>query len=614
MESDNYKITEEVIKENDINKEQQQNENGIDSDNNIMLKKTVRENDIFKKEEIEKKFSFKSFYEKKKVTVIEYIVFTAFSLCLTVFLTIKLGIEVYTFARDKYNFNLKGLEEDKFFGGHRDYNNFVWKAFRTNLSSILIFATIMVTINQLIKRFTRLEIVKIFYLLFGLGYNLFLHKLTFIYVFLFLVFEYILCFFYPYLGKICFIILTWFICIAIKAGLELDFITTPDFLDFLPYYKDIYDPFLSFGVVFQFIMLKTISYNMEYSTMYENETSKMEKLNEEKKKHFQKCKDCQEGYFCPTTLKKYIILKQSDFSFVNYLIYTLYPSFYVAGPTIMYHTFIFQLQNKESKHYNFFFKKKVIYIIKCFVIFVLMEIFNHFIYVNALLNNPSNKDALEQFKEDYPKYIYFFLIFNTLVDVFMKYEVIWKISRLWGWMDGICCEENINRCIYNNYSFEGFWRQWHRSFNIWLIRYMYIPMGGSKKKFINTFIIFSFVALWHEVKLHLLVWGWTIYLTLIPEIIIKRYFNKKERQHLTNYFWFRYLRAFVCSIDILLMIFSNLCGYGFEKEDIIDYFKEIFQLAGVLGVLGFLVYFAINTFPMFFVRDLEEANGIKKNY
>ena len=206
------------------------------------------------------------------------------------------------------------------------------------------------------------------------------------------------------------------------------------------------------------------------------------------------------------------------------------------------------------------------------------------------------------------------MVFNRLVFVFLKYDVIWKISRLWGWMDGILCEENINRCIYNNYSFEGFWRQWHRSFNIWLIRYMYIPMGGSNKKFLNTFVIFSFVALWHEIELHLLIWAWTIYLTLIPEIIIKRFFNKKETQYLTNYFRFRYLRALVCSIDILLLVISNLCGYGFETEDILDSFKEIYEFAGVLGILSFLGFFALNTFPMFFVRDLEEANGIKKNY
>ncbi len=610
MESDNNSISEEIIKESDVNKEEKDEEKQEEKDEEKQEEKPEKQ-----VEEIENKFSFKSFYEKKKVTVIEYIVYTVISLGLTCFLTIKLGYTIYTFVRDNYNFDLDGItQEHAFFGGYRDSSEFVWKSFRNNLLIYSIFATIMVIVNKIVKRFLNLKIVKIFYLLFGVGFSCYLHRILFLVLFLVLVIEYILCLCYRYLGKILFIILTWLICIATEVCLEFHYIRVYEFLYSWPEY--IINQYVGLDVVFQFILLKIISFNMEYSTMYENDTSKMEKLNAEKEKHFQECKDCQEGYFCLTTLKKYIILKQSDFSFVNLLIYTLYPAFYVAGPTIMYHTFIFQLQNKENKHNNIFFKKKVIFIIKCLVIFIAFEIFNHFVYITALLNDKKwrNKEALKKFKEDNPHYIYFFLVFNRLVFVFMKYDVIWKISRLWGWMDGICCEENINRCIYNNYSFEGFWRQWHRSFNIWLIRYMYIPMGGSDKKFINTFIIFSFVALWHEVKLHLLVWAWSIYLTLIPEMLIKRYFNKKERQYLTNYFWFRYLRAFVCSIDILLMICSNLCGYGFEANEIVDSFKEIFQMAGVLGVLGFLGFFALNTFPMFFVRDLEEANGIKKNY
>ena len=599
MDQENNSITEKVInKESDIINEEKEKE---------------KENENEK--EIENKFSFKSFYEKKKVTVIEYIVFTALSIGLTVFLTIKLGIEVYTFVRDKYNFNLNGITtEHAFFGGHRDSTEFVWSSFRNNLSLILIFASIMVTINQLLKRFTKLIIVKIVYLLFGLGFAFFLHRISFIYFFLLFIVEYILCLCYRYLGKIVFIILTWLFCIAFKVGCVYKIFIVPNFLDFLPEFIRIY--FVNIDVSIQFIMLKLISFNMEYSIMSENDDDKTEKLNAEKEEHFQKCKDCQEGYFCLTTLKKYIILEKEDFSFFNLLIYTLYPPFYLAGPTIMYHTFIFQLKNPKNKHKEFFFKKKVIYIIKTFVIFVVFEVYNHFIYITALLNNNNinNKNAYKKFKEVKPHYIYFFFVFNRLVFVFMKFEVIWKISRLWGWMDGILCEENINRCVYNNYSFEGFWRQWHRSFNIWLIRYMYIPMGGSKMKFINTFVIFSFVALWHEIKWHLLIWAWTIYLTLIPEMLIKRYFNKKERLYLTDYFWFRYLRAFVCSIDILLMVCSNLSGYGFEEGELVDSFKELFQLAGVLGVLGFLGFFWINTFPMFFVRDLEEANGIKKNY
>ena len=303
MEQDNNNITEKVIKESDIIKEEKENEN---------------------------KFNFKYFYENKKLTVIEYIVFTILSLGVTIFLTIKLGIEVYTFVRDEKGFEgeykLNGISEDTFFGGYRDTTEFVWRSFRNNLLIILIFAAIMVTINQLIKRFFKIEIVKIFYLLFGLGYTCYLHRISIIYIFLVMVFEYILCLCYRYLGRIIFIILTWLICILTKAGLEYNIIVVPKFLDFLP--EVVRNDFVNIGVSFQFIMLKVISFNMEYSIMCENDSSKTEKLNAEKEEHFQKCQVCQEGYFCLTTLKKYIIIEKSDFSFVNLIIYTFYPPFY----------------------------------------------------------------------------------------------------------------------------------------------------------------------------------------------------------------------------------------------------------------------------------------------
>jgi D-alanyl-lipoteichoic acid acyltransferase DltB (MBOAT superfamily) len=30
----------------------------------------------------------------------------------------------------------------------------------------------------------------------------------------------------------------------------------------------------------------------------------------------------------------------------------------------------------------------------------------------------------------------------------------------------------MKRCVNNNFSFEGFWRQWHATLNKWIIRYM----------------------------------------------------------------------------------------------------------------------------------------------
>lgn len=53
----------------------------------------------------------------------------------------------------------------------------------------------------------------------------------------------------------------------------------------------------------------------------------------------------------------------------------------------------------------------------------------------------------------------------SLVFIWYKFVSIWRIFRTWALLDGFDTPENMNRCMLNNYCFEGFWRSWHRSFN-----------------------------------------------------------------------------------------------------------------------------------------------------
>ena len=350
---------------------------------------------------------------------------------------------------------------------------------------------------------------------------------------------------------------------------------------------------------------------MEYANIAEKDFKNNNLTNMDKIRNH--CKECSEGKFCLTALK-FIYVKESDFSFFNLLIYIFYPPFYFSGPIIMFHSFIFQINNYKINRHNDFYGKKKLYLIRCICIFITLEIFNHYIYVNAIMTNKYNSWIFEEFRKNNAYFYYVFLAFNNLVFIFLKFALIWKVARMWGWADGIYAEENMNRCIYNNYSFEGFWRQWHRSYNMWLIRYMYIPLGGASKKLLNTFIIFSFVALWHDLKLNLLLWAWCIYISLIPEIIIKNYFAKEKRQYLKNCMWFRYLRAWICSIVIMLMITANLIGFGIGNKELVDALLNLLKLTTPLRFLFLSIFFAPFTFPMFFIRDLEKKNGINKNY
>ena len=437
----------------------------------------------------------------------------------------------------------------------------------------------------------------------------FLHRLKMIYLIIVLLISYSLCVNYSIFGKNYFIALTWIFCILVKItseiwdGYSIDFLNVSEFLR---------NPLLGWNGVFGLIMLKIISFNMEFSYVAEKDTENNYLTSFEKIKEH--CKDCKKKKFCLTALK-FVYANDSDFTFLNLLIYIFYPPFYFSGPTIMFHSFIFQVNNYDRNGHNETFdRNKIIYFIRCICIFITLEIFNHFIFVNAIMTNKYNSWIFDEFRNNNSYFNYFFLAFNNLVFIFLKFSLIWKVARLWGWADGIYSEENMNRCIYNNYNFEGFWRQWHRSYNVWLIRYMYIPLGGKKKKLLNTFIIFSFVALWHDLKFNLLLWAWTIYVSLIPEIIIKSYFNRDENQYLNNYMWFRYLKSWFSSVVIILMIIANLIGFGIGNKELVDALLNLFKLTTPLRFIKISIFFFPFTFAMFYVRELERINGIKKNF
>lgn len=50
-------------------------------------------------------------------------------------------------------------------------------------------------------------------------------------------------------------------------------------------------------------------------------------------------------------------------------------------------------------------------------------------------------------------------------------------------------------------------------------RYIYVPLGGSNSAIIPKLLVFTFVALWHDLSMRLLVWGWLISLFILPEVI-----------------------------------------------------------------------------------------------
>lgn len=258
--------------------------------------------------------------------------------------------------------------------------------------------------------------------------------------------------------------------------------------------------------VFRFYALRGISFNLELKSnlnYVHNPPYEKELANP--------CNRCQVGDECQKILsdKKTEI---GEFTLLNYLTYMFYLPLYFAGPIIPFNSFIYQLNSQIKYKLNF---DKLYYFGRCIIVLVGLELYTRICHATALMNNTANFKMWADM-EPYEIFMYgWFLLFF----IWFKLCLVWKVARCWALFDGIDPEENMGKCLCQlNYSIQHFWRNWHKSFNQWLIRYMYGPLGGNKTKMLNVWVIFIFVALWHELKFQLLMWALSVCLLMVCEI------------------------------------------------------------------------------------------------
>lgn len=193
-----------------------------------------------------------------------------------------------------------------------------------------------------------------------------------------------------------------------------------------------------------------------------------------------------------------------------------------------------------------------------------------------------------------------------LLSMWLKFLLLWRLCRLWALLDEINPPENMLTCVSNNYSLEKFWKGWHTSFNKWLIQYMYVPMGGSDYRLWNVWVIFVFVALWHDFEWKLIVWGlmnalfYCIEVSIVYDIYI--FTNYISYQVATKRFYktsiaFKLskvqqiiLSTLSGALYILVLVATNLIGYGVGIGGIEALIMKANTIEGYI-VLGTTIYF-----------------------
>lgn len=219
-------------------------------------------------------------------------------------------------------------------------------------------------------------------------------------------------------------------------------------------------------------------------------------------------------------------------SFRKFIVFILFFPQFVAGPILRASDFIPQIDNPTLT------KKKIyigslLFLLGLFKKVLIADPIGY--YTSSVWQNPSKYDSI----------FYWILIFAFVIQVYADFSGYTDMARGMAKVLGYEIPENFRGPLLS-LSMSELWNRWHITLSSWLRDYIYIPLGGSKRgelrTYLNLFITMSLGGLWHGATWNMLIWGMLmgIYLSIerfmriknikiLPEnsltLILKRIFN-----------------------------------------------------------------------------------------
>ena len=533
---------------------------------------------------------------------IEYYSCTALSVFLLSFFTTSAGFKSYNFVIN-HNLELEPSYLTKF----RDYQDLQWKYFRSNFFFFLLIGIVFVSLSKLIKKYSE-ESLKYFYTVSGLCFAFYLIKIRIIYILIAMMIFFVSIKFIN-IGDKNFSILTWTELILLKFGIN----KLENTLGLKNYFKgqnDIDD--ISYEFIITFALLRMLSFNMEYKKIYFDETvpESIFSLNQARSH----CMQCYDHNFCSKCLENTVISDNKDklddsFDLINFINYIFYLPLLFNGPIINYNSFNFQLGIWKDSQHNILLKmNKILYLLKLLLLIIIMEVYNHFLFPIFLFKGEYNTCEPNT---EISLFYYCFICLNVLTFLWLKYAIIWKFWRLFAWTDGIFVEENMNRIIYDIFSLEEFFRGMNRSLNRWIVRYLYIPLGGKNKKYVNIWLIFAIMCLiFNFLNGDYILFSICSCVLLDLEIFVKNMFINKFGEDFNEKIILRYLKYVVSAFYLVILYIVGLLGFHFSLQGIKVLMDNIVAVGGHFYLLIFVLFLLPNVVMMFFVRDMELENCV----
>ncbi len=136
---------------------------------------------------------------------------------------------------------------------------------------------------------------------------------------------------------------------------------------------------------------------------------------------------------------------------------------------------------------------------------------------------------------------------------------------------------------YKAVSIRDFWKRWHMSLTAFLTKYVYIPLGGSRKgkvrTCLNIMIVFLVSGLWHGADWIYILWGALHGLLMVLDRIFSR---PERRKRFTGVRWFGTFLA----VNMLWLLFRSMALIQYQ-----EFLERIFAFRDMGITEGFLQSF-----------------------
>lgn len=377
-------------------------------------------------------------------------------------------------------------------------------------------------------------------------------------------------------------------------------------------------------ILFKFTILRLISFNMDYYWSLDYPGSSPIEVRQPAGIQAGVSNMTKKKQLDPASLSERdrtaIPADAASYNALYYTAYVLYSPLYLSGPIITFNDYISQQRYPSPAVTPM---RNMLYGIRFGLIVLCMELVLHYIYAVAIFK------AEPDWSMYTPGQLSMLGYFNLHI-IWLKLLIPWRFFRLWALLDGIDPPENMVRCMSNNYSALAFWRAWHRSYNRWVVRYLYVPLGGGggggntssrspspksgllarARKIFNQLTVFTFVAIWHDINLRLLMWGWLITFFVLPEVIASMLFPAHRWRSAPNAY--RVLCGIGAVGNILMMMAANLVGFAIGLDGLRGLLGGILSSwSGAMFMLLASGALFVGVQVMFEVREAEKRRGIR---